>query len=245
MESTTKLREKIENYLDPMILSLVVGDAFTHRELVTCITAEGIDYPGVRTKSVSREQLAQDLAIEAFQHDDVLGRLVPKLHLACQREIAAVMGMDLTELKRRTKTLDEVLLLGRPGAVIGACIVDEREEVARRVAVIVKNAWSWADDALDAVAAGKTDPGSRPALSAKTQKELVNRFEKERAEKEKEFADLRKLAEGYDVHGAAAACIPKTRPPLSGTAHATTIRALVCIYQGHFISREMTITYFC
>lgn len=191
---SSELAKGIMSRLSPSALGVAVLDAFGRKELVKFMGREGIEYPGVRITSIPEAELAHALIAEALQHEPLLHRLVVILDERHDAMLRRIRGMDLATFRKRTRTLDDILDVGRAGSVIWALFRDGREEMAAEALPFFKR--------FDYECGREIDGAIRRGLAAGTPKDGGRKKElaelrKKCARLEEENAGLRKRLQEY------------------------------------------------
>lgn len=121
--------EKIRKYLNKEHLGWVILDSIPQARLVSFMSRLGIEYPGVRITSLPHQELAYDLAEEAFSHKEVMDALMRVLDELNSKEVQSLSHLSFDEVKDLIADPNKVYLPKGIGKIIWALLSDPRQVV--------------------------------------------------------------------------------------------------------------------
>jgi uncharacterized LabA/DUF88 family protein len=196
---SSELSKRILSRLSPEAFSLAVLDAFARKEIERYLQRAGVVYPGVRIGSLRDEELASGLIIEAMQDETLLLRLADELDARHAEALRRVRSMEPKAFRARTRTLDGILDIGKPGAVVWALFRDGRAAMAAEALPFLKRYTAACEREIDhAISRGLKAGASSGEGSKKELAELRRRcarLEEEKAGTEQRLRHYKTEAE--------------------------------------------------
>lgn len=123
------MHQKIRQYLNERYLGWVILDSFPSGRLVSLMSRLNIEYTGVRMTSIPPQDLAYDLAEEAFVHREIMDILINVLDEANSEEAERISRMPEDEVKAWITEPGNVYLHRKIGKTIWGLLSDSRQSV--------------------------------------------------------------------------------------------------------------------
>lgn len=170
------LESKIKQYLNEMYFSWVIIDSLSKEKIVSFMSRGGIIYPGVRMDSLAHEELAYDLAEEAFGHQEIMHILVKVLNEHNQTEIDAIAGMSEGQVKDLLVNPSDIFPSRKIGKLVWALLCDSRpliNDAAKKVLHMVNEQMN-AQKSLVQARAKEAQRAASGTFSKKGHKKLLD-----------------------------------------------------------------------
>jgi uncharacterized LabA/DUF88 family protein len=169
---SSELHDKVLSRLTPEAFGLAVLDGFKRKELEKYLQRLGMAFPGVRLGSLSDERLSSCLVIEAMKDDAVLLRLAADLDARHAETLGRAGAIEPKVFRSRTRTLDGILEMGKPGALIWALFRDGRAAMEAEVRPFMKRYAAACEREIDRAISRSISAGESGAGAAKELAEL-------------------------------------------------------------------------
>jgi len=121
--------QKIRQYLNEEYLGWVILDSIPQARLVSLMSRLNIEYIGVRITSVPQQDLAYDLAQEAFAHREIMDVLIKILDEINSQEAERISRMPEDEVKAWISEPGNVYLHRKIGKTIWGLLSDSRQSI--------------------------------------------------------------------------------------------------------------------
>jgi uncharacterized LabA/DUF88 family protein len=127
------IEQKIREYLNVRHLGFIIFDSLRPQKLISLMSRQGIDYPGVRMTSVPPQELACDLAEEAFAHKEIMEVVIETLNEVNSEMLLEISQMTQEKIKVSVLDPGKVYFHERIGRLIWALLCDCRLDVNRLI----------------------------------------------------------------------------------------------------------------
>lgn len=123
------MHQKIKQYFNERYLSWVILDSIPRARLVSLISRLNIEYIGVRITSIPPQDLAYDLAKEAFAHKEIMDVLIKTLDEVNSEDAQRISQMPDEEIKAWITEPGNVYLHRKIGKTIWGLLSDSRQNI--------------------------------------------------------------------------------------------------------------------
>jgi len=126
--------DRLKRYLSEPALASIITDSLSQKETAKLLASLGCVFPGVRTESLGRRELAEAFAGDAWQNPELFASLQRALDRVHQADMDEIRRLQIQEIETTLKRIPEICREpGRIGKVVWSLLRDGREEAARQI----------------------------------------------------------------------------------------------------------------